>query len=313
MKITLHLGVHRTGTTSCQSYLRARRGDLEDLRVAYWGPGTTRSGLLDGIVPGGVRLLDRSAAAERAQGRLQLRLRKLANDGFQQLLVSDENLIGGMRQNLALQSLYPAIGERMVRYGTAFGDGVDRVVLTIRNPARYWASVLAFKVRQGHPIPDDAALAAVAASPRMWRDVITDLACALPETEIWVAPFEVSCGNPVSVVQFGAGIAVPHMGAEEWLNRAPDLNGLRAALVERGEDPGNLPRGHGPWQPFSDLQVAEMTEAYMDDLLWLAQGAGGLANLTEDIFAAERSHKARHAAHLRGHDHDQEGQLEIAG
>ena len=45
MDVILHLGAHRTGSTSFQEYMtRVQSGD-----VAYWGPKITRGGLLDGV------------------------------------------------------------------------------------------------------------------------------------------------------------------------------------------------------------------------------------------------------------------------
>ena len=51
MDIILHLGAHRTATTSFQHYLRANAAGLGAAGIGVWGPETTRDGLLAGVIP----------------------------------------------------------------------------------------------------------------------------------------------------------------------------------------------------------------------------------------------------------------------
>ena len=113
-------------------------------------------------------------------------------------------------------------------------------------------------------------------------------------------------------MQHALGLGVPLKGDGTWLNRAPELADLRAMLTERGLSTMHLPPGDGPWQPFSETQTARMQEHYADDLNWLAAGADGLAQLTEEAMSPGRG-KAHPATEMRGQDHDQEGRLGQAG
>jgi hypothetical protein len=123
----------------------------------------------------------------------------------------------------------------------------------------------------------------MAMTPRSWRDVITDLACALPGAELLVMPHEIYASLPERklAVMLGRG-DVPRGHAREWLNRAPDLPELRRAVMRQGGSPATLPPQDGPWRPFSSPQRATMAETYADDLFWLRAGAEGLATLTEE-------------------------------
>lgn len=278
MEIILHLGAHRTGSTSFQNYLRANADRLEGQSIGFWGPWRTRQGVLHGLTA----RPETPAAHKRAIGRLRMNLDRTARQGCAVLIVSDENVIGTPRSMVRAASLYPAAGERMARLHGGFGR-VSRVVIQIRTLETWWASLLAFLVARGEAVPRAKTLEAIAASSRSWRQVITDIACACPDARLIVMPFERFVGRPDTQLQRAAGILFPPpAGAGAfWDNRSPDLPALRRLLVERGGDPEGFD-GEGRWQPFNMDQAARLREAYADDLFWLAAGADGLAQLAQE-------------------------------
>lgn len=312
MDITLHLGAHRCASTSFQFYLRKNADRLAQQGIAVWGPGHTRKGLFSGVFPqpGRIPAVDQFA---RARGRVALALLKAQQDGATRLIVTDENMIGAPRSNLRDMRLYPSIGERMARHAAVLGGQVARVVLSIRAQDAYWASCLAFSVARGGSVPSQIALEHMAITPRAWRDVITDLACALPGVEIIVMPHEIYAATPELklAVMLGTG-DVPRGNAREWLNRAPDLPGLRRAVIGYGASPAALPTQDGPWRPFSAPQRAQMAEAYRDDLFWLRAGANGLATLTEETDLARAGQTSRGPRQTRGRHHGKEDTRRLA-
>lgn len=281
MDVTLHIGVHRTGSTTFQSYLRRNAAVLRQQRVGYWGPRRTRKGMFAGILPVPAVASGRDLQ-QRARGRIQMQLDRTAASGIQTLIISDENMIGSVRDNLRQRRLYPGIGERMARFDQAFAGRISEIVINIRSPDLYWASAGAYGVARGHALPGRPAIAAMANAPRSWRDVITDLACAVPGVPVWVLPFEEFAGRPDAMLRAGTGLDAPKDTVREWLNRAPDVPALRDVLLERGVVP-HLPQDAAArWQPFEPDQSAALRETYADDLHWLIAGADGLATLTED-------------------------------
>ncbi|MBO9466162.1 hypothetical protein J7443_13035 [Tropicibacter sp. R15_0] len=300
MDVILHIGAHRTGSTSFQQYLRANRSALMAQGVGFWGPWRTRKGLLDGVA-------DRPVSpkqTKRAIGRVQMNLAGAARQGVTHLVVSDENLIGTARRSLRARVMYPDIGERMARINAAF-DPITRVVLQIRSPDRWWGSVMAYLVPRGESVPSDAVRDSIAHSDRSWRHVITDIACACPDAEILVTPFERFASHPDELLamatqkpgQPGTGIG------EFWANRSPNLQELREVLLDRGDFPDLLPDETGRWQPFTPFQASALREAYADDLYWLRAGAEGLAHLREDPMPA-RSEKPTAVLTERGQAYD---------
>ncbi|WP_425443236.1 hypothetical protein [Thalassovita taeanensis] len=305
LDIILHIGAHRTASTSFQAYLRENAGRLLGQGVGYWGPLRTRRGVLTGIQP---EPGQSAAQKRRAVGRLHLRCTQAADAGVRQLLISDENMPGTPQGNIGSGGLYPAMGERMARFGVAFGGRVSRVVLSVRSQESYWASILAMSVARGHALPRRAKLEKIAQNPRRWREVITDLACAMPDVPLEIMPHETYAGLPerrLSRMLNGA-IPTPRTHARLWLNRAPDLPHLREALRLRGENPAALQDGNGHWHPFDAAQVADLRSAYADDLTWLRAGADGLANLITETAPEKMGMTPHDSAMTRGQDHDRQ-------
>lgn len=280
MDVILHIGAHRCATTSFQHYLRLNSDRLAEQGLGFWGPRRTRSGLFRGILPGSNAATGRNLR-RRGVGRVQLQLTRSAGMGVRTLLVSDENMLGSMRENLRLGELYCGAGERLARYGEAFGGRIRHVVLNIRSLDAYWSSALGYGLTRGRGMPGPARLGRLAAGPRSWRDVMTDVACALPDAMLWALPFETFAGRPEAQLAAIARITPPAPHARDWLNATPRLPRLRALASELNEN-WPLPEGDGRWQPFSPRQAADLRETYGDDMMWLAGGADGLARLMPD-------------------------------
>ncbi|HMB13666.1 MAG TPA: hypothetical protein VKN37_06630 [Roseovarius sp.] len=287
MEIILHLGAHRTATTSFQHYMCANAATLAAQGLGVWGPDVTRDGILTGVIPlpGGesaVRQMD------RARGRIALRLAQARKAGLRRIVVSDENMIGAARRNLRQGCLYDGAGERMARFVHAFDGRITRVAMSIRGQDAWWSSALAYGVARGHRLPQPDELDRLVTVNRHWREVIRDLACALSGVETVVLPHETHAARPEDRLRHLSGLDdVPRRASRVWLNRAPDLGALRQTVVERGGDAAWLAEQDGRWQPFDRYQKQALQEAYADDLFWLSAGADGLARLIEETGPAE--------------------------
>lgn len=315
MDVILHLGAHRTGSTSFQDTLRRNPDRLSEAGIGFWGPRRTRGGLLAGALP--QPGIDPARGGRRARGRVRLQLAKSAASGTQALLISDENMIGSVRANMRARTLYPDIGTRMARYAQVFDGRVTRIVLTVRALDLWWSSAIAYGVSRGALLPDLQAVAHIAQSRRSWRDAITDLACAMPDADLHVLPFERFAGRAGAIMAAGAGCPVSLPACDTWLNRAPDAATLRRLLAERGTD-DTLTAGTQPdmgrWTPFTARQSANLRAAYADDLAWLDAGADGLATLTQDPERTRAGQTLPFAPQTEGHEHDrQKGRLARSG
>jgi hypothetical protein len=307
MDVILHIGAHRSASTSFQAYLRANTAALEGQGLCFWGPRRTRSGLFAGIIPH-----NRSPRLERqaklARGRIALQVERSALKGMQHLIVTDENMIGAPRRNLRDSILYRGAGERMARHAAAFGGLITRVVLSIRAFDSYWPSTLAYGIARGHALPEPATLEAISTQTRGWRDLVMDLHCALPDVDLLVLPHETYAGVPERRLEImtAGKVKGPLHEHRLWLNRAPDMEELRNCLALRGEDPARLGPEEGRYDPFSPAQRARMRELYQDDLFWLAGGADGLATLMTENTREQTGFSPQRGTLARGKDNDQQ-------
>lgn len=288
LEVFLHLGVHRTGTTTFQAFLAENSGVLGRAGVAVWTPERTRDGLLSGVLPDAGTLPASVARRGRQSGGVvQIACGRLFRTGYAQLAVSDENLLGRLRQNLGHCSLYPDAARRLARLYPAFGKACRRIAITIRAYDGYWSSALAQSVARGYPLPDRALLDRLVTQPRRWRDVIRDVAAAYPDATITVTPFERSMGrSPAQLeVLLGHNVDLPRLAdGGAWRNRSLDAPALRALIAERGEVTGPATAdigGTDRWMPFDAAKQRALRAQYHDDIAWLRAGADGLAQLAQ--------------------------------
>ena len=279
MDVTLHLGAHRCATTTFQYYLRHNADRLGKRNIGFWGPLRTRKGLFSGIQPGAISAPGKDAA-KRGAGRVRLACARSEAAGVAHLLVSDENMLGTMRENLRAGDLYAGAGERIARFCQAFDGRVHQVVLNIRSLDLFWASGLGFALTRGYGLPRPALLSRLADNPRSWRDVITDIACAAGDVPVNVLPFETYAGRPDAQLKAICHAPAPSEHARIWLNATPPLPELRDHVDARIG--AQLPNVTGRWMPFDRYQVAALRERYADDIMWLTAGADGLAKLVGD-------------------------------
>ena len=304
LDVVLQIGAHRTASTSFQTYLRQNGTALAQLGIGSWGPYRLRKGLLHGVIPNHELGIGADHLA-RAKGKIAMHLQRSGQKGLKHLLVSEENMLGKMRHNFAQQSLYPAAGERIARYVAAFDGSVKALHISLRCPSTYWTSALSFCIPRGVRIPRQHRITALARAPRTWRDVITDIAAAAPETAIFVSTFEQHASAPQTLLTYLLGQTAPRPKAPIWRNQRPSLQELMRlplGINERAELERNIEDNR--WEPFSTTQRAALQESYADDLFWLRAGADGLAHLLEDPKPQKTGYPAELDFAHKGHEHD---------
>lgn len=275
VELILHLGAHRTGTTSLQTYLARHRPALAAAGVELWLPDRLRGGLAAGIIHRPADATpDMDARAARSRGLMAVELDRLAGAGRRAVLMTEENLIGSVRTNLREALLYPDLADRLARLGRPFMARVGRVALAVRGYDGFWASSLAFAAVQGFRAPDAALVDRLAAQPRRWRDIVDELADLFPRAEIAVWPAERLMPDPgaqLALLTGGITITGP-AGPARRHNASPPAGALAAMLAARGAHAAAalIGTGSGPWQPFGPDARAAMAREYRADLASVA-------------------------------------------
>lgn len=310
MQVIVHVGAHRCATTSFQDYLRFNAATLAEQGLEVWGPDLTRDGLFHGIQPT-PSVGSAAAASKRARGRLRMRLDQSRDAGTEQLLISDENMIGSVRENLRLAGLYCGIGERLARFNEAFDGRVSVLAVNLRSLEAYWTSALTYAVARGHRVPATGQLNRLLESTRSWRDVLTDMACSMPDTEIRVLPFETFGGRPELQLELLTGCKAPRENARMRHAASPRLEELRGMIPTSAAR--SLPEGEGRWRPLDEVQSAVLRERYADDLMWLASGADGLARIMYDPEKQVAGQNPLRTDLTRGRPHDEDRRLAGSG
>lgn len=271
MDVTLHIGAHRTATTSFQVFAEANTACLAQNGIAVWGPKRTRSGLFSGMVQPARTPV--TARARRSSRRIEMERARFQSLGFSNLIVSEENMIGTTKSNLSSRSLYPDTQVRLDRFAASFGLHCKRVVLSVRSYDAYWASVLAGVVARGGRLPDDTLLDHLVTQPRRWADVVRDAHTVFPTAEIIVLSHETWAGQPEArlAAMVGKTINGPFNQARDWCAKRPTPPHL-------GDDgaTSDAPQTN-TWQPFAAHHIDVLRMKYAEDIAWLQKGADGCA------------------------------------
>jgi hypothetical protein len=272
LKVILHIGAHRTGTTSLQRSLWQNRVKLKQNGVVYWGPSVTRGGRFSGLLRGpGAETRETARRIARNSGAIRLEMQRLEGRGMDTLLVSEENILGSMRLNLRLGLLYPGLQQRLARFHAVFGGVCTRIGLSIRPYDDFWASSLAYAIRAGVAGFDTETAVRLTRQTRSWRRVIDDVARAFPAAEVVVWEFDRLIGRPEAQFRLlSAGNGFIRADRTRH-NASSDRAELRSLLIARGNHAGAglIAPGRGRFMPFDRDQRAALAANYADDLGWL--------------------------------------------
>ncbi len=283
MDVILHLGAHRTASTTLQRTLKLSQHALRQDGVACWGPWRTRNGLFAGLIGQPDPVLPwQSERILRSTGLIRMETLRLEQAGCAALLISEENMLGKVGENLREGVLYPYAAQRLDRFRASLADRVRVVALAIRSYDSFWASSMAFALPKGGPLPTSQLCARLANQPRRWRDIIGDAARAFPQARVIVWSYEGLGNSPCSQMRAMLGRDLPLDISPQWHNPAPTPAKLALALQSRGEGEGLVDTTARRFSPFTPEQRGDLRADYIDDLAWLRAGADGLASYFGD-------------------------------
>lgn len=170
MPLTLHLGAHKTATSHLQKALRLANAQLRDAGMFYAGPDNLRETALPltralygtGNVPA-----LRRRARRRMDGIFEI---------FPEVLLSDENFIGGTRRGKLFGRagrVYPEAEQRLAELMAMLRFRPATAVLSVRDPVDFNVSAFALQLTFGLEIDLAGYLDGRPAWALDWTDLAT--------------------------------------------------------------------------------------------------------------------------------------------
>ncbi|MDO5529701.1 MAG: hypothetical protein Q4F71_09885 [Paracoccus sp. (in: a-proteobacteria)] len=187
MTVRIHVGAHKTATTHLQSALREVRADLARAGMGYIGPGRLRGG--NGSLEQCLRQPGRAGAASRAVGESL----RAARAQFGDLLLSEENILGGTRRSHIFGPegmLYPRAVERLRYVITLLGRPRASVFLSVRDPASFVVSAFHQQVLSAREVLIEDYVRDVPVAALGWAELAGRIAAMPSVTRVIVWRYE---------------------------------------------------------------------------------------------------------------------------
>lgn len=270
--LTLHLGAHRTGSTSAQRAIEAWAAREAD--IAFAGPDAFRPAL-----PLVLGALGAAPALWRAATPLLLAMaapavRRVVTSGAGPRVLSEECILGPMSSCLLdRRGVYPGAPRRLRAVRRMIGRRPVRPVLTVRAYDEWFVSMYSWTMLL-RPLPEAAALAEEwAGRARGWPEVVSEIVEVFGGCE--VIEFGAVRRDPGAVLtaligDSGAEIPVERAGASLSAAGLAEVAERRRAGEAIGiADLGPIRtrhRGGPPLQPFSAPTLAALEARYQRDL-----------------------------------------------
>ncbi|MEM6896431.1 MAG: hypothetical protein AAF576_03580 [Pseudomonadota bacterium] len=192
MRLVLHIGAHRTGSTLVERMLSSLATARPDLGLTVWKPKYLRA------IPGFKHIPNVVARAKRGDDAAELRCATLRFDlaermeaaaaqGTKVLVLSEENMSGGMKPNLRDGQFYAGVRARLESYAHVLGRAPDRVALGIREYGAVWNSAYGYLQRGYNDLPPaDKAGRGLLEARRGWPALASAAGQVWPTAEILV-------------------------------------------------------------------------------------------------------------------------------
>lgn len=176
MKVFIHLGAHKTGTTYFQGLMEHNLKVLAKNGIGFFPIGKFRR-----------NILPEALGHPSVINCLGVRAQESYSENIENLLVSEENIIGTCPQIIATGRLYPNAGKNIHRYS---GEGVS-FLLCVRNMVNFLPSAWAESLRSSSSYTSfEEFMEKVKIENFSWFDVVRNIQQAAEGCKIYVWRYE---------------------------------------------------------------------------------------------------------------------------
>ncbi len=186
-RVHIHLGAHKTASTFIQNWLSKHMELLAQHQIAY----IPLAKLRQKFMPAFWRAVENPMQTDYQYAQLLACLCTEASDlGFdlantKLLLLSEENLLGGLNTLVTQGLLYPRLDQRMKTLAQVFNGFSLQAFLAIRNYADFYPSAYAETIRHQYLKSYDDYLSGLAWQDNSWLNVIDTLQASLGPIKLW--------------------------------------------------------------------------------------------------------------------------------
>jgi len=281
-KVFVHIGAHRTGSSSFQAFLGHNQELLKSVGFNVFYP--ERDGAAGGYSKR-IDLPNPSVAAHKHKHLFRKYVhplrRKLAHLGDARQpfsVLSEENILGRMRL-LFLGKFYPLAGLRLDLVRRGFEQPIDNVVLVARDYGDFYTSAAAMQALFAKRPPFETVLPNLMNNTKGWADLAKRLLQRGQVRKLTVVDypargddetlFRYLCGSvPIGVTapHKRTNISASHKAIDEIQRRHASEDKLpldeRAEIMERF----SIAKGYDPYDPFTCGQRIALSSLYQKDL-----------------------------------------------
>ena len=191
MDLVLHIGAHRTGSTMVAQSLAATIDAYPDCGVVLWGPRHLRA--IPGFQAaaskfnGDIEPVDKNAAVDLDElaSHFTREIAKERDKGTRTLILSEENVMGTMRQNFLKGRFYGDVLRRLAGFDSLLPQSAVRIALGIRDYGKVWTSAFHYMTQMGREQPDkDVARYTMMNDRRGWPEIAAEIRTVWPQSEL---------------------------------------------------------------------------------------------------------------------------------
>lgn len=162
-----------------------------DCGVALWAPRRLRD--MEGFqatmrkLDGHVEPVDKAAAValDGLASRFAKEMAEERAKGIKTLILSEENFMGGMRNNFRLGAFYPDIGQRLASFDSLMPMSPAKIALGVRDYGAVWTSAYHYLPQAGQtPPPLKQVRDGLLDDPRGWPEVVHSVQDLWPDTSL---------------------------------------------------------------------------------------------------------------------------------
>lgn len=248
---SLHIGAHKTASTTLQDYLTSQSEQLEEIGACFLGPSKLRRTLTP-LVHRGSKPRSWLGAWLRGTSHDDLQLIwhgqiQQVTSSYNRLAISEENILGGCRMLLDDGHLYTAAEVRLQITHDLLPRTPNAVLLCVRNMADFLPSAYCETLRHSASyLPFRRYIRGVNLLSLSWVPLVESVLRIFPEATVYVWRFETFSQNTAAVLRamFGND-SLAHLAEQCFADRlrsslsakAVALLGASSKHLEKGDFP----------------------------------------------------------------------------